>query len=136
MDKRDKEILIETLEYFLNGLKDVETSTHEQQPKIYELEYIIPLVKKLNIDDVSNLLGENTVSVSNDSDESSVLHGVGESHASEPTDKDSQSFDDGTLEIITEAKEVYCNSCYRSIKPFTCYYEKCADYFEKKPIDS
>ncbi len=49
MDKRDKEILIETLEYFLNGLKDVETATQEQQPKIYELEYLIPLVKNLTI---------------------------------------------------------------------------------------
>ena len=86
--------------------------------------------------EILSLLGENTGGVSNDSDESGVLHGVGESHRSEPTDKDNQSFDDGTLERITEAKEVYCNSCCRSIKPFTCDYEKCADYFEKKPIDS
>ena len=49
MDERDKEILIETLEYFLNGLKDVEAATQEQQPKIYELEYLIPLVKNLTI---------------------------------------------------------------------------------------
>ena len=49
MDKRDKEILIETLEYFLNGLKDVEAATQEQQPKIYELEYLIPLVRNLTI---------------------------------------------------------------------------------------
>ena len=49
MDKRDKEILIETLRYFLSGLKDVEASTQEQQPKTLELEYLIHLVKKITI---------------------------------------------------------------------------------------
>ena len=62
--------------------------------------------------DINFKHSENTVSVSNDSDESSVLHGVGESHASEPTDKDNQSFDDGTLERITGAKElIKCPKC-------------------------
>lgn len=54
---------------------------------------------------------ENTEGVSNDTDESSVLHGVGDSHVSEPTDKANQSFDDGTLEIRTE-DENECNHLY------------------------
>ncbi len=68
------------------------------QDEIKAIETTIRLMNRI-------LNSENTVSVSNDGDESGVLHGVGESHRSDPTDKDSQSFVDGALEIITEPKE-------------------------------
>lgn len=28
----------------------------------------------------------------------------------------------------------YCNSCHQYIEPFTCDYEKCADFTMKKPL--
>jgi hypothetical protein len=62
--------------------------------------------------DINFKHSENTEGVSNDTDESGVLHGVGDSHVSEPTDKDNQSFVDGTLEIRTDG-ENECKHSYR-----------------------
>ena len=67
------------------------------QDEIKAIETTIRLMNRI-------LNSENTVSVSNDGDESGVLHGVGESHRSEPTDKANQSFVDGTLERITDSE--------------------------------
>ena len=85
---------------------------------------------KHEINEVLVLLGENTESVSNDTDESCVLHGVGDSHASEPTDKDNQSFVDGTLEIITDSGNSFMCKAVHNSSPCVhhCGDSKCVIY--------
>jgi hypothetical protein len=76
------------------------------------------------------VLNENTEGVSNDTDESGVLHVVGDSHASEPTDKDSQSFVDGTLDKITHCEKFFCThekekvSICKNEWDYQCFYCK------------
>lgn len=55
MDKKLKETLIDILTYFRDGLEDVKAGTenNEEQPMLKEIKYALPLVKNLNIADVS-----------------------------------------------------------------------------------
>lgn len=63
--------------------------------------------------DIYSLLqSENTESVSDDTTESGVLHGVSESLANDLTDKVSQSSVDGTLEKITETEKI----CFETVE--------------------
>ena len=53
MNKNLQDDLEIILNYFLNGLKDIEAATGEVQPMMYEVNSALIRVKKLNIDDVS-----------------------------------------------------------------------------------
>ena len=62
MDKNLQDDLEIILNYFLNGLKDIEASTGEVQPMMYEVNSALIRVKKLNIDDVSKRYSAEDVS--------------------------------------------------------------------------
>lgn len=56
MDEKLQNTLIEILEYFKQGLDDVEEGSGERQTMQNEIDYALPLVKNLTIPRVKNLV--------------------------------------------------------------------------------